>query len=612
MFHQHASLAVFALFMQAQLFKGVKGDGVVLINSGLGIKCVPGSDISEQDCAAAGQSVGGQLRKGDLLVGSWADTPYGCFLESSDMAIHYGRNGGGHNNGNFQSVCSAAEKEVTVLDAYKGSECVTGHDFSKEECVDAATAIGGVLKKDALQVGAWAHIPYGCSIQDSDKVIHFGTNIAGTNAGQFQPVCVTAKDRAFTLPAREGTSCDRGSDFNEHECVDAALSIGGKLRDGKVMVGIWGDAPNACFLEESDKAIHYNKNGEGVNRGSFNPVCKVGAIKATLLPAIKGSACAAEDEISLEDCAAAAMAIGGELRYGSLKIGVFYNGPPGCFIEESDKAIHYGTDAGSTNNGFFQPVCVARIVEATVLPDSAGSKCTPGYDFTEQECLEAAKAVGGRLRKNKYLVGDWANTPSACFMEHRDMAIHYGHRQGAVNNGYFHPVCKPGVIEATLKPAERDVQCRDTHNFSQLECVAAAKSVGGQLRNNEFIVGDYTNAPFGCFIDPSDAAIHYGREVSGVNIGTYQSVCKKEAEEAAKLPGRKGTQCSPGENFASEDCIAAGESLGGNLRGGNILVGAWADAPYGCFLESRDNAIHFNTNAGGTNNGSYEPVCIYV
>lgn len=612
MFHQHASLAVFALFMQAQLFNGVKGDGAVLIHSGLGVKCVPGFDISEQDCVAAGQSVGGQLRKGDLLVGSWADTPYGCFLESSDKAIHYGRNGGGHNNGNFQSVCHAAEDEVTVLDAYKGAACVTGHDFSKEECVDAATAIGGVLKNDALQVGAWAHIPYGCSIQDSDKVIHFGTNIGGINAGQFQPVCVTAKDKAFIKPARKGTSCDRGSDFTEAECVDAALSIGGKLRDGKVMVGNWGDAPNACFMEESDKAIHYNKNGEGVNKGSFNPVCKVAAIKATLLPAIKGSACAAEDEISAEDCVAAAMAIGGKLRDDTFKIGVFYNGPPGCFIEESDKAIHYGTDAGSTNNGLFQPVCVERIVQVSVLPNFKGTMCTPGYDFTEQECLEAAKAAGGILRNDQYLVGDWENTPSACFMEHSDMAIHYGHRQGAVNNGYFHPVCKPGVIEATLKPAERDVQCRDNHNFSQLECVAAAKSVGGQLRDNEFIVGDYTNAPFGCFIDPSDAAIHYGREERGVNIGTYQSVCKREADEATLLPGRKGTQCSPGEDFAKEDCTAAGESLGGNLRSGSLLVGSWADAPYGCFLESRDNAIHFNTNAGGTNNGSYEPVCIYV
>merc|ERR1712106_1119222 len=228
-------------------------------------------------------------------------------------------------------------------------------------------------------------------------------------------------------------------------------------------------------------AIHYNTNQQGINNGSFNSICKVGIIKATMLPAYQGTACAPADAIAIEDCVASAAAIGGKLRDGNMKIGEFGDAPPGCFVEATDKAIHFNNGAGY-NVGSYQPVCVAGAIEATVLPNFEGTSCTPGFDFTEQECIEAATAIGGILRNNKFIVGDWANTPNACFIEARDRAIHYGHNQGARNNGYFHPVCKPAAFEVNLMPAGRGAKCRENHDFTEQECITAAKSVGGQLR----------------------------------------------------------------------------------------------------------------------------------
>eukprot|EP00592_Proboscia_alata_P015364 CAMPEP_0194394644 /NCGR_PEP_ID=MMETSP0174-20130528/123964_1 /TAXON_ID=216777 /ORGANISM="Proboscia alata, Strain PI-D3" /LENGTH=512 /DNA_ID=CAMNT_0039190459 /DNA_START=269 /DNA_END=1809 /DNA_ORIENTATION=- len=505
MFHRHVTLASFALLMKSQFLKGADSaftpgeDEVTLLRAGRGINCAPGHDFNKEECIAAAQSVGGELREGRFLVGDWGNTPPGCFIEASDKAIHYGRNGGGVNNGYFQSVCFAADDEVTVLDAYKGSQCSAGHaGFSEEECVAAAMSIGGVLENDVLKVGEWSHAPYGCSIQESDKTIHFGTSIEGINDGDFQPVCVAGTDQGIKLRATKGarvilegindgdfqpvcvagtdqgiklratkgSSCDSGYDFNEADCVEAALSIGGKLRNGKTIVGAWGDAPNACFLEKSDKAIHYNNNQGGINNGGYHPICKVGTIKATLLPAYQGNACDPWNEIALEDCVSSAAAIGGKLRGGVFRIGEYENGPPGCFVENSDKAIHFGK------------------VKDIII-----------FDFTELECIEAATAVGGILRKNKFLVGDWANTPNACFIEARDKAIHYGRNQGAVNNGYFHPICKPEKIEAVLKsPYKRD-DCKKGHNFSEQECIAAGKAVGGSIGwNRQFPRGYFSNA----------------------------------------------------------------------------------------------------------------------
>jgi len=589
-------------------------DDLTLLGSSKGSKCEPGHNILKEECIEAASLLGGVLRNDYFQVGSWPDTPPGCFIQHSDKAIHYGENPDSINDGLYQPVCVTPAEDSTLLQAGKGMKCKAGKDFSKDECIAAATSIGGTLLNGEFKVGAWSHTPYGCFVEGEDKVIHFGTNIAGVNIGYSQPVCKTALDEARLLPSPwDGAKCKPGHNFPKDDCAAAALSVGGKLRNGEFIIGDFPDSPPGCFLEPSDKAVHYNTNGDAANNGQFQPVCMVGKLKIRAVPAALGTRCKPELEIPKEDCVAAAQTVGGQLRGGNFLVGDWSRTPSGCFMQKSDKSIHFSTNLNGVNNGQFQPICIKEDVEPAYLTPHLykGTKCIPGHDFSVDDCIVAGTSVGGRLRKRKYLVGAWDNTPYGCFLEAKDKAIHFGTNTNAVNNGYFKPICKPGEIEATKLDASYGVKCADEHDFSKEECVDAGTVVGGILRDDTFLIGDWSNSPPGCFIDPSDNAIHYGTDDNGVNIGVFEPVCKTVAHEAALLPAKYADKCAEGTDFLKEDCIVAAMSVGGRLRGGSYLIGSWPMAPPGCFIESKDNAIHFNM-IDGINIGAYQSVCIYA
>mmetsp|Transcript_26562 Transcript_26562/g.32583 ORF Transcript_26562/g.32583 Transcript_26562/m.32583 type:complete len:623 (+) Transcript_26562:85-1953(+) len=621
MMRSRIASAPFALLMQifflneaSAYFTPRTEDDIVLIAASKGSACTSGHDILEEDCIAAATSVGGKLRKGSFLIGDWPNTPYGCFIQASDKAIHYGRDPDSYNDGRFQPVCLTPVELSTLLQKGKGMKCSPGNDFSKDDCITAARSLGGTLRNGDFEVGEWSHTPYGCFIEGEDKAIHFGTHIDGINIGDMEPVCKAGLDKARLLPGPwDGVKCDAGYDFSQDDCVTAALSLGGKLRDGKFIIGDWPDKPPGCFLEAADKSIHFGTNPDGINNNQFQPVCVAKHVQAGLLAAGRGLACKPELEISLEDCVAAAQSVGGFLREDKFMVrGHWVHTPPGCFLQDRDKAIHFNTNPLSVNNGQFQSVCIAEEIEASLAPHiHRGAKCTPGYDFSIDECILAGTSVGGKLRRKHFLVGNWANVPYGCFLEHRDKAIHYGTNENGYNNGRFVPVCKPEPLEATLLPAGQGAKCVQAHDFPKEDCVEAAQLVGGKLRDGDFLAGDWSNAPYGCFIDPSDSAIHYGMDINGINSGVYQSVCKTAAAEASLLPAQRGNGCLPGHEFILEDCITAAMSVGGVLRRGRFIIGTWDHTPHGCFVQKTDKAIHYNSNPSSVNNGRYQPVCIY-
>eukprot|EP00592_Proboscia_alata_P012766 CAMPEP_0194393426 /NCGR_PEP_ID=MMETSP0174-20130528/123290_1 /TAXON_ID=216777 /ORGANISM="Proboscia alata, Strain PI-D3" /LENGTH=579 /DNA_ID=CAMNT_0039189107 /DNA_START=202 /DNA_END=1937 /DNA_ORIENTATION=+ len=577
--------------------------------------CTEAHDISEEDCIAAATLVGGKLREGNIVVGDWPFTPHGCFIQASDKAIHYGSDPDGYNDGRFQPVCLTPVELSTLLQKGKGMKCSPGNDFSKDDCITAARSLGGTLRNGHFVVGEWSHTPYGCFVEGDDKAIHFGTHFDGINNGAMEPICKAGLDKAWLLPAPfEGLKCNAGYDFSKDDCVTAALSVGGKLRNGKFIVGDWLDKPPGCFLELKDKAIHFGTNPDGINNNQFQPVCVAKHIKAGLLPAGRGIACSPELEIPLDDCVAAGKSLGGFLRNDIFLVrGHWVHTPPGCFLQDRDKAIHFNMNFDTVNNGQFQPVCLHEAIEASLAPHlHKGAKCTPGYDMTVDECILAGVSVGGKLRRRKFLVGNWANAPYGCFLEARDKAIHFGTNENGFNNGRFLPVCKPEPLESTLLPGGQGSKCTQAHDFAKEDCVEAAILVGGKLLNGDFLTGDWSNAPYGCFIDPSDGnAIHYGTDMNGINTGVFQPVCKIVAAEASLLPAQRGNECSPGHEFTQEDCVMAAKSVGGVLRKERFILGDWHHTPYGCFIEAKDKAIHFNSNPLGKNNGRFQPVCIY-
>ena len=77
------------------------------------------------------------------------------------------------------------------------------------------------------------------------------------------------------MPSGEDVKCASGQDYSKEECVDAALSVGGKLCDGNYLVGDWPNAPPGCFIKSSDNAIHFRTTVDGINFGRFRSVCEL-------------------------------------------------------------------------------------------------------------------------------------------------------------------------------------------------------------------------------------------------------------------------------------------------------------------------------------------------
>mmetsp|Transcript_42446 Transcript_42446/g.50939 ORF Transcript_42446/g.50939 Transcript_42446/m.50939 type:complete len:366 (+) Transcript_42446:64-1161(+) len=337
-------------------------------------------------------------------------------------------------------------------------------------------------------------------------------------------------------------------------------------------------------------------------------------VEVRLVPAEKGNRCKTYLQISQEDCVEAAESLGGNLRHGYLIVGDWDRTPYSCFLARDDKAIHFNTNPDAVNNGMFEPVCIKQEEgEAYLIPYRyRGTKCISGNDVSQDDCIVAAKSLGGRLRNRSFLVGNWGTTPAGCFLEASDKAIHFGTNPDGVNAGYFQPVCAPGEITPTLLPRGDGRKCAEMHDYSVDECIAAGSAVGGTLRHGRFPIGYWSTAPNGCFLDPSDNAIHYGTNLDAVNRGAFEPVCKTVASEVSFLPAERGYTCMHEQHFSQEDCIVAAASVGGVLRRGAIQVGNWYHAPPGCFIESRnDNAIHYN-RIGGFNNGSFRSVCKYA
>mmetsp|Transcript_42656 Transcript_42656/g.43212 ORF Transcript_42656/g.43212 Transcript_42656/m.43212 type:complete len:261 (-) Transcript_42656:65-847(-) len=238
-------------------------------------------------------------------------------------------------------------------------KCAPGYHLTKDECAREATSLGGFVVNNKLAVGHWHNVAYGCSISARGGRVFYNVNFNAFNDGTYTPVCKALTNEVTLLPSGQGIKCRTYYDFSEAECVAAASLVGGNLRGGILLVGNWPTAPSGCFVEASDKAIHYSTNTNGINDGYFQPVCKKPKEQINLLPAGIGIKCIPGYNFSEEKCISVAASVGGNLRDGKFLVGDWPDKPYGCFIAQSDKAIHFGTNATGYNDGFSQPICMS-------------------------------------------------------------------------------------------------------------------------------------------------------------------------------------------------------------------------------------------------------------
>ena len=233
--------------------------------------------VNKEDCAVAGLSLGGRLRDGKLVEGSWHHISFGCSIQEGGD-IHYNDNIYNKKNTDHQPVCKKGG--FTILPARSFDSCPSFMDVSKEDCLAAGLSIGGRVRDGKLVElveGSWPHVSFGCSIQGSGGDIHYNNNLNGknTNNGGYLPVC---KKESFTLPPWSFTSCPSFMDMTKEDCVAAGLSLGGRLRDCKLVEGSWTHVSFGCSIQPGGD-IHYNNNVDAKNTHGYIPVCKKESLK---------------------------------------------------------------------------------------------------------------------------------------------------------------------------------------------------------------------------------------------------------------------------------------------------------------------------------------------
>ena len=69
--------------------------------------------------------------------------------------------------------------------------CREGLEVTEIECKLAGLSLNGKLRNNAVVVGAWNHVPKGCSIQTGSNDIHYNTisNPSSPDYAGFGPVC---------------------------------------------------------------------------------------------------------------------------------------------------------------------------------------------------------------------------------------------------------------------------------------------------------------------------------------------------------------------------------------------------------------------------------------
>ena len=79
--------------------------------------------------------------------------------------------------------------------------CEPEKNFSEDECISAASTIGGNLRSLGLVVIKWPNTPPGCSIDvaNGHNDIHIGRNSTSINDGSFKPVCKASVSKTSHL-----------------------------------------------------------------------------------------------------------------------------------------------------------------------------------------------------------------------------------------------------------------------------------------------------------------------------------------------------------------------------------------------------------------------------
>lgn len=121
----------------------------------------------------------------------------------------------------------------------------------------------------------------------------------------------------------------------------------------------------------------------------------------------------------------------------------------------------------------------------------------------------------------------------------------------------------------------------------------AGKYFGGCLGENEsgdpsIVIGEWHNAPRGCFIKSIDTSVIYLNKHKGQGgKGEYSSLCRREKggvyDRYTYTVVGTTNACPTGAALTKDECRQAGKELGGILPGSKPIEEYNNDAPTGCY-----------------------------
>lgn len=166
--------------------------------------CPNGASLTIDECRESAKE--NDKNPDSVIVGYWDNFPSGCFRQEEDddklhglLTYYYNTNQinskGNANFGVLSSVCRIIpffKENFAQIPSGLISKCPEGTHLTRERCLEAGLAHGGILRNGTITEGNWHNTPQGCFLNPGeDNAIHYSVNPQGVGGdGRYSLLCL--------------------------------------------------------------------------------------------------------------------------------------------------------------------------------------------------------------------------------------------------------------------------------------------------------------------------------------------------------------------------------------------------------------------------------------
>jgi len=298
-----------------------------------------------------------------------AAAPVGCSMNMANWHGYFNRGSSGSNTGAYSPVCAGPAMINTVVAHLEtqGSNACSTASISEAECLEAVRLVlpeGRRTRDPSWHAASWAHLPTGCSLNMVNWNAYFNRGGAGSNNGQYSPVCA-GTEQASTLIAHlepQGSNACSTNSVSELECLEAVRLLLPEGRSELPVLHISAAAPVGCSMNMANWHGYFNRASSGSNTGAYSPVCTGPAMNGTLvahLEPVGSNTCDTESISELECLEAVRLLLPPFARQSSpaLSAASWAHLPVGCSMNNDNHNGYFNRADAGNNNGRYSLVC---------------------------------------------------------------------------------------------------------------------------------------------------------------------------------------------------------------------------------------------------------------